>query len=81
MMPLFSFQDLRRCLGNQLGRDAGSFHGRERLVEDLGIDSLAMHALLLDIEEQGGLIPSPQRMEKVTTVVELYSAVATEPLL
>ncbi|WP_282296420.1 acyl carrier protein [Stenotrophomonas sp. PS02289] len=75
MKPRFELNDLRDCIGDHLQRDAREITGQLRLVEDLGIDSLGMHALLIDIEEAGGCIPAPEALERVTTVIELYAAV------
>ena len=76
MKPRFELNDLRDCIGDHLQREPYEITGQLRLVEDLGIDSLGMHALLIDIEEAGGRIPEPHELERVTTVIELYAAVA-----
>ena len=76
MSTHLSFNDLRRCLADHLERDVADITERVRLVEDLGIDSLAMHAVLVELEEGGGHIPRPDALEGVTTVGELYAAVA-----
>lgn len=71
----FELNDLRDCIGTHLQREPREITGQLRLAEDLGIDSLGMHALLIDIEEAGGCIPTPEALERVTTVIELYAAV------
>ena len=76
MTTHLSFNDLRHCLADHLERDVADITERVRLVEDLGIDSLAMHAVLIELEEAGGQIPEPEVLEGVTTVAELYAAVA-----
>lgn len=78
--PLFTYDEMRHCIADQLGKTVSHIQDDMRLVEDLGIDSLAMHALLIDIEESGGVIPLPHNMAKVRTVRELYNAVAIYPL-
>lgn len=74
----FNFDDLRRCIATHLERDCAEVSGQFRLVEDLGVDSLSMHALMIDIEEAGGRIPPPDALEGVTTVADLFAAVAGE---
>lgn len=74
----FTYDDLRHCIADQMGAPVAHIQDPLRLVEDLGIDSLAMHALLIDIEESGGVIPSPEVLERVSTVRQLYAAVVGE---
>ncbi len=73
--PVFTYDELRHCIADQLGAPVADVRDDVRLVEDLGIDSLAMHALLIDIEESGGVIPPPGILETVSTVRQLYAAV------
>lgn len=75
MSMRFSCNEFRRCVAQNLGRDDASIGDQLRLVEDLAIDSLGMHALLIDIEEAGGHIPSPEALEHVSTVADLFVAV------
>lgn len=76
----FELNDLRDCIGGHLQREPREITGQLRLVEDLGIDSLGMHALLIDIEEAGGRIPTPEELDRVSTVIELYVAVTGSAL-
>lgn len=76
MTAHFSLNDLNRCIAQHLCCDNASIAGQLRLVEDLAIDSLGMHALLIDIEEAGGHIPPPGALEHVSTVADLFEAVA-----
>jgi len=76
MMARFSCNELRRFIAQNLGCDDASIGDQLRLVEDLAIDSLGMHALLIDIEEAGGHIPSAEALEHVSTVADLFAAVA-----
>lgn len=76
----FELNDLRKCIGDHLQREPREITGQLRLVEDLGIDSLGMHALLIDIEEAGGRIPTPEELDRVSTVIELYVAVTGSAL-
>ncbi len=75
-MSHFSLDQLRQCLAQHHGGEVASISDQLRLVEDLGIDSLGMHAVLMDVEEAGGCIPSPEAMEQVSTVADLFAAVA-----
>lgn len=80
MKRRFELNDLRDCIGDHLQREPREITGQLRLVEDLGIDSLGMHALLIDIEEAGGRIPTPEELDRVSTVIELYVAVTGSAL-
>ncbi len=80
MSTRFTLHDLRQCLADHLERDLTEIGEKARLVEDLGIDSLAMHALLIEIEDLGGRIPDPEALERVCTVAELYAAVVADAL-
>lgn len=75
----FTFDRMRQQLVDHLPHDVGAISGQLRLVEDLGIDSLAMHALLIDLEEAGGRIPSPDVLQQVTTVADLFAVVSGAP--
>lgn len=79
MNILYTYDEMRHCIADQLNKPMAHIQDDMRLVEDLGIDSLAMHALLIDIEESGGVIPLPGTLERVKTVRELYIAVAHHP--
>ena len=79
-MTAFTLDHLRTCIADHLGVQASLIQKDTRLVEDLGIDSLAMHALLLDIEEAGGIIPPPEALEHVASVGDLFAAVASAPV-
>lgn len=50
-----------------------------RLVEDLRVDSLEMHSLLLAIEQWCGGMPSSAQMETVDTVADLYACLQAGP--
>ena len=78
MSTQFTLLDLRQCLADHLERDLADIGEQARLVEDLGIDSLAMHAVLIEIEELGGHIPEPEPLERVCTVAELFAAVVAD---
>lgn len=80
-MTAYSLKDLRSCLAEHLDRDLAGISTQLRLVEDLGIDSLAMHAVLIDIEAAGGKIPPPETLERVITVADLFAAVSVEPVV
>lgn len=78
--PNLGFDEMRCCIAYHAARDRAEVVGPARLVEDLGVDSLSMHALLIDIEEAGGRIPPPEVLEAVTTVADLFAAVTVDAL-
>ncbi len=76
MRQQLCLEAFRVAIAAQLGMDVSQVQGQLRLAEDLGVDSLAMHALLIDLEESGGIIPPPGVLEAVSTVADLHAAVA-----
>lgn len=74
------FDEMRCCIAHHTERERAEVVGPARLVEDLGVDSLTMHALLIDIEEAGGRIPPPETLEAVNTVDDLFAAVTGDAL-
>lgn len=70
-----TLQDLRRLAAAHLGQPLEEVGSQHRLVEDLGVDSLEMHALLIQIEEAGGVIPSPEALSRVITLADLHDAI------
>jgi acyl carrier protein len=70
-----SLQDLRRLAAAHLGQPLAEVGSQHRLVEDLGVDSLEMHALLIDIEAAGCVIPSPELLREVQTLADLHDAI------
>lgn len=69
-----NLQDLRRLTAAHLGRPLEEIGSQQRLVEDLEIDSLEMHALLIQIEEAGGMLPDAEALRDVVTLADLYRA-------
>ena len=76
MTSVLSLQDLRRLTAAHLGRPLEEIGSQQRLVEDLDIDSLEMHALLIQIEEAGAPLPDGEAMREVVTLADLYQAIA-----
>ncbi|MDQ1107934.1 acyl carrier protein [Stenotrophomonas rhizophila] len=76
MTSVLSLQDLRKLTAAHLGRPLEEIGSQQRLVEDLEIDSLEMHALLIQIEEAGAPLPDAEAMREVVTLADLYQAIA-----
>lgn len=76
MKTLLNLQDLRRLTADHLGRPLEEIGSQQRLVEDLEIDSLEMHALLIQIEEAGGTLPNAEALRDVVTLADLHFAMA-----
>ncbi len=55
-------------VANQLSLSEDSVRGEQRLIEDLGADTLDIVELLLEIEEQFGVEISDDDVEKMKTV-------------
>ncbi|WP_186308911.1 acyl carrier protein [Stenotrophomonas rhizophila] len=75
MTTALTLQDLRKLAAAHLGRPLEEIGSQQRLVEDLQVDSLEMHALLIQIEEACGRLPDPELMEQVVTLADLYLAI------
>lgn len=73
-----TLQDLRKLAAAHLGRALEEVGSQMRLVDDLNVDSLEMHALLIQIEEACGMLPDPEVMPVVFTLADLHLAI-TEP--
>jgi acyl carrier protein len=78
MSTSLTLQDLRRLAAAHLGQPLAEVGSQHRLVEDLGVDSLEMHALLIEIEEAGGSIPSPEALRDVQTLADLHAAIEAQ---
>jgi len=74
--PALTLQDLRRLTAAHLGRPLEEIGSQQRLVEDLDIDSLEMHALLIQIEEAGAALPDADALRSVITLADLHLAIA-----
>ncbi|WP_315387227.1 phosphopantetheine-binding protein [uncultured Stenotrophomonas sp.] len=75
MNTALSLQDLRRLTAAHLGRPLEEIGSQQRLVEDLEIDSLEMHALLIQIEEAGSALPDAGALHDVVTLADLHQAI------
>jgi acyl carrier protein len=73
-----TLQDLRKLAAAHLERPLEEVGSQQRLVEDLNVDSLEMHALLIQIEEACGALPDPEVMPAVVTLADLHLAI-TDP--
>lgn len=73
-----TLQELRKLAATHLGRPLEEVGSQMRLVEDLDVDSLEMHALLIQIEEACGALPDSEVMPSVFTLADLHLAI-TDP--
>lgn len=76
MSTVLSLQDIRKLAAAHLGRPLEEVGSQQRLVEDLDVDSLEMHALLIQIEEAGGTLPDAEALRDVVTLADLHLAIA-----
>ncbi|MFL9584722.1 phosphopantetheine-binding protein [Stenotrophomonas sp. AB1(2024)] len=76
MTTVLSLQDLRKLAAAHLGRPLEEVGSQQRLVEDLDVDSLEMHALLIQIEEAGATLPTAEALRDVVTLADLHLAIA-----
>lgn len=76
MSAVLSLQDIRKLAAAHLGRPLEEVGSQQRLVEDLDVDSLEMHALLIQIEEAGGTLPDAEALRDVVTLADLHLAIA-----
>jgi len=73
---VLSLQHLRKLAAAHLGRPLEEVGSQQRLVEDLDVDSLEMHALLIQIEEAGATLPTAEALRDVVTLADLHLAIA-----
>ena len=66
---------IRTALAQHLKRDVSTIHPKDRLREDLGLDSLAMIELLFKIEEHFDLEIPNEDLSRVTTVADVTAYV------
>lgn len=76
MKAVLSLQDIRKLAAAHLGRPLEEVGSQQRLVEELDVDSLEMHALLIQIEEAGGTLPDAEALRDVVTLADLHLAIA-----
>jgi acyl carrier protein len=76
MKAVLSLQDIRKLAAAHLGRPLEEVGSQQPLVEDLDVDSLEMHALLIQIEEAGGTLPDAEALRDVVTLADLHLAIA-----
>jgi len=81
MSTVLSLQDIRRLAAAHLGRPLEEVGSQQRLVEDLDVDSLEMHALLIQIEEAGGMLPDAEVLRAVITLADLHLAMTNPDAL
>jgi len=77
-MIALTLTQVRECIAAHLGHSVAGVGAHQRLAEDLDIDSLALHAVLLDLEEAGGVLPEPGAMAEGVTVADLHRALVAE---
>lgn len=68
-------ETLRAILAEQLEKPVDAIHPATRLVEDLGIDSLAMKELLLSIDDACGVMPEAHHLRRIRTVADMHDVV------
>ena len=69
--------DIRRVVAAQGGlRDGREVHPDDRLVDDLGLDSLTLTSLAVELEDRYRVILSDEDTTRVRTVGELMRCVA-----
>ncbi|MCL2542314.1 MAG: acyl carrier protein [Nocardioidaceae bacterium] len=66
---------IRDIIGEVIGREADTIEPAQRLVEDLGVDSLAMIEIVIGVEQQLGVAVPDDEVAGLTTVTGLASYV------
>lgn len=67
--------ELIRIVSEQTGLSLRDVLPSKRLREDLEVDSLTLHALLIAIEERWQRMLSLDALQRVVTLADLYEAV------
>jgi acyl carrier protein len=66
---VFTFEDLKDILVRRVGLPADSIpNDPDRLLTDLGLDSLALVEIQLDVQQRYGLVVSDDDAAKIETI-------------
>ena len=65
------FEDVKGIIAKQLRKDKDEIKNSDRLIEDLGADSLDLADILMTIEEKHGLYISDEDAAKIKTVQDI----------
>ncbi len=65
------FEEIKSIIAKQLRINKEDIKNTDRLIEDLGADSLEMAEVLMTIEEKFGLYITDEEIEKIKTVGDI----------
>lgn len=68
---------LKPIICDHTGLRADEVHPDMRLREDLYIDSLALHAILMEVEGQWNVMPGADKIDAAHTLADFAAAIAT----
>lgn len=65
------FEEIKGIIAKQLRINKDEIQNSQRLIEDLGADSLELAEILMTIEEKLGIFISDEDVEKIKTVQDI----------
>ena len=65
------FEEIKGIIAKQLRINKDEIKNSDRLIEDLGADSLEMSEVLMTIEEKNGIYISDEDVMKIKTVQDI----------
>lgn len=69
-------QQVLEAVANVAGADTTSLLAGTDLVADLGLDSLAMYELVIELEERYGLRISDEDLDRIRTVADIVDYIS-----
>ncbi|WP_170944922.1 acyl carrier protein [Stenotrophomonas maltophilia] len=71
-----TLDSLKPIICDQTGLRPDEVHPHMRLREDLCIDSLALHAILIEVEDQWNVMPGAEQIDAAQTMADFAAAIA-----
>lgn len=71
-----TLDSLKPIICDHTGLRADEVFPDMRLREDLYIDSLALHAILMDVEDQWNVMPGAEQIDAAQTLADFAAAIA-----
>ena len=71
-------EKVKNILGDQLSRSGGKIKLTDKIVEDLGADSLDIIEMMMSLEEEYGITIPEEQTQEIVTVGDLVEYIANK---